>query len=295
MVDARAAATARAAAELDWDLHRPRCMHQNHTYFAALPNQTPRLNSNPSSGSDAMTKPHRSPAHSRGQTLLRFRTWGGVRKGAGRPRETANVGLLPHVSRPVLDPHVPMHLTLRAVRGTPSVRSERITAIVREELRRASAKGFRVVHYSIQTNHLHLIVEADRGLDTSRGVQRLASRIARLVNLVAGRSGRFWRERYHRVDLRKPRQVRNALVYCLFNARKHARGPEAKRARKVLDVRCSSVVWIDGWDADDSLKARIAAARADPPIVASPTTYLVRRGWRRHGDLRPNEMPQSAG
>lgn len=228
------------------------------------------------------------------QTALKFHPRGGVRKGAGRPRRPANMGLLPHVRRPALDPHVPMHLTLRAIRGTPNMRAERITSIVRAELRRASANGFRVVHFSIQTNHLHLIVEGDRGLDLSRGAQRLASRIARLVNLAVGRSGRFWRERYHRVDLRKPRQVRNALVYCLFNARKHASGAEGARARRVLDVRCSSVVWVDAWEADDDLKARIAASRDGPRQVAAAKTWLAREGWRRHGKLRPNEMPVSA-
>lgn len=232
----------------------------------------------------------RAPA----QTTLPFRTRGGRRQGAGRPRKTANLGLLPHVRRPALDPRVPMHLTLRAVRGTPNMRTERITAIVRAELRRASAKGFRVLHFSIQTNHLHLIVEGDAGADVSRGAQRLASRVARLVNLAAGRSGRFWRERYHRVDLHKPRQVRNALVYCLFNARKHASGAEGARARRVLDVRCSSVIWVDAWDANDELKARIAASRDGPPQVAKPKTWLAREGWRRHGGLRPDEMPVSA-
>lgn len=237
-----------------------------------------------------MTTRRRSP----GQTVFQFGGRGGARPGAGRPRNPANVGLLPHVARPALDRHVPMHVTLRAAKATPNLRAEHLTSIVREEIRRASAKGgFRVVHFSIQANHLHLIVEANTGGDLSRGVQRLASRVARLINIAVGRRGRFWRERYHRADLSTPRQVRNALVYCLFNVRKHARGPEGERARRVLDVRCSSVAWVDAWVANDDLKARIAAARAGPPLVVPPRTYLARRGWRRYGALRPNEMPVS--
>lgn len=242
-----------------------------------------------------MTKPRRAGPRPRpsGQTAFHFRTRGGARKGAGRPRKPENVGLLPHTARPALERHVPIHVTLRGVKGTPNLRAEHLTSIVREEIRCASAKGLRVVHFSIQTNHLHLIVEANKSIDLSRGVQRLASRVARLVNMAVGRRGRFWRERYHRADLHTPRQVRNALVYCLFNVRKHARGPEAERARHVLDVRCSSVAWVEAWKADDNLKVRIAAARAGPRMVAAPQTYLARRGWRRHGDLRPDEMPVS--
>ena len=229
------------------------------------------------------------------QRSLVFRSHGGARKNAGRKAKVQNVGLIPHVARPALDRHVPMHVTLRGARGTPNLRSQRLLALVRAEIARASKDGFRIVHFSVQTNHLHLLVEADAGVDLSRGVQRLASRVARLVNLAVGRRGRFWRERYHRRDLTTPRQVRNALVYVLFNLRKHTTGHDAARARRALDVRGSSVVWVQAWNADHGLREAIAAARAGPPPVAPPQTFLARRGWERHGGLRVDEMPKLPG
>lgn len=233
----------------------------------------------------------RAPA----QGAFAFRGHGGARPGAGRKPKVANVGLIPHVARPALDRHVPMHVTLRGVRGVPNLRSQRLLGLVRSEIGRASRDGFRVVHFSIQTNHLHLIVEADAGVDLSRGVQRLASRVARLVNLAVGRHGRFWRERYHRRDLATPRQVRNALVYVLFNLRKHSSGADAAHTRRVLDVLGSSVVWVLAWNVDDGLRDVLARARAGPPPVASPKTFLARRGWQRHGALRVDEMPRAPG
>jgi REP element-mobilizing transposase RayT len=233
---------------------------------------------------------HRRP----GQTELLFRTWGGKREGSGRKPKSENRGLLPHVSRPIFDKNVPVHVSMRARPGVPNLRTERPTRLLRIELQRASAKGFRVLHFSIQTNHLHLIVEADDAVALSRGMQRLASRIAMLVNALASRRGSFWRERYHRRDLASPRQFRNALVYVLFNSRRHASEPERARRMHVLEAEHSSVVWVDAWDAPPELIERIVAARAAPSPVVRARTFIASRSWQRHGRLRPDEVPSQA-
>ena len=228
------------------------------------------------------------------QTAFAFRTWGGKRPNAGRKPRAENVGLLPHAARPRFDANVPMHVTLRGVKKMPNLRSGLLAPIVREEIARASAEGLRVLHYSIQTNHIHLIVEATSAMTLSRGMQRLGSRVARRVNLAAGRRGRVWRERYHREDLTTPRQVRNALVYVLFNTRKHATEEHRHHMlrRGELDP-CSSAAWFDGWLASPTRLARIAATRAGPCPVVAPETFLARRGWLRHGRIRIDEAPRS--
>jgi REP element-mobilizing transposase RayT len=187
---------------------------------------------------------------------------------------------------------MPVLVTLRAVSGVPNLRAERAAMLIMAEIRRASAKGLRVLHFSVQSNHLHLIVEADDGPALSRGMQRLGSRVALAINVLASRRGSLWRDRYHRRDLLKPRQYRNALVYVLFNARKHAHGAERMRRLRVLDG-CSSAIWTDHWAVDDTFLARIRNARAGPSPVIAPATWMARRGWLRHGRLRPDEVPQS--
>jgi putative transposase len=79
----------------------------------------------------------------------------------------------------------------------------------------------RVVAFSVQSNHVHLVVEAHDAPTLSRGVQGLAIRLARAVNRVLDARGRVFRERFHARELRTPREVRSALVYVLLNARKH--------------------------------------------------------------------------
>ena len=105
----------------------------------------------------------------------------------------------------------------------------------------------------VLTHHGRLLLaEAEDAPSLSRGVQRLASRIARRVNLLVGRRGRLWRERYHRRDLSTPRQFRNALVYVIMNFRKHAPGSERAHRGQVVDGH-SSALWLDGWR-DDALR-----------------------------------------
>ncbi len=106
----------------------------------------------------------------------------------------------------------------------------------------AGGAPFQVVHHSIQTNHLHLIVEADDRSSLTAGMRGLLVRIARALNRLWKRSGTVFADRFHEHELRKPREVRNALVYVLQNLRKHGialSGPDP----------LSSGPEFDGWDA----------------------------------------------
>jgi hypothetical protein len=158
---------------------------------------------------------------------------------------------------------------MRAVPGLASFRSENVFAALHRALARASSDAFRVLHFSVQSDHLHLVVEADGGGVLSRGLQCLAVRCARAVNRVLARHGAVWAHRYHARQLRTPSEVRRALVYVLLNFRKHL------RAAPGIDPRTSGP-WFDGW-------ARAAATPAVPCPVRRPRTWLASLGWRRTG------------
>lgn len=147
--------------------------------------------------------------------------------------------------------------------------------------------GFRLNHYSVQSNHLHLLSEADDERALSRGIQGLAVRIAKRFNRVHGRRGKVFADRYHAHVLRSPREVRHALAYVLNNARKH----EARRRPAWLDP-CSSALWFDGWRPDPFLEAvLIHVGERGPPPVAPPRSWLLKTGWKRHGLVACSEVP----
>jgi hypothetical protein len=152
-----------------------------------------------------------------------------------------------------------------------SLRSPAVFPHVRAALAASTSDTFRLLHFSVQSDHLHLIVEADTRQALSRGLQGLAVRCARAVNRGAGRRGRVWKERFHAHSLGTPVEVRAALVYVLLNFRKHL------RAGPGVDP-CSSGAWFEGW-------AHGPKRPGGPSPVAVSRMWLASVGWRRGGGL----------
>jgi REP element-mobilizing transposase RayT len=134
---------------------------------------------------------------------------------------------MPHRRRAPHDPRCPVHVTLRATSGLPSLRSSETFLSLQRAFGAASRYSFRVLQFSVQSNHLHLLVEADTPTRLARGVQGLAVRAAKAINRALRRHGGVWAERYHAHALKTPREVRNALVYVLNNILSMCRAPEA--------------------------------------------------------------------
>jgi hypothetical protein len=154
-----------------------------------------------------------------------------------------------------------------------------------------SPRTFRILHFSVQRDHVHFIVEAKSAEALSSGVRSLAIRIARYVNELLSRKGPLWEGRWHGRALATPREVRNALVYVLANFRKHARRPPSPG----IDPY-SSGAWFDGWQGWHPASGGAPPfARRGPATgersVSPPTEWLARIGWRRHGLLELDEAP----
>jgi putative transposase len=145
---------------------------------------------------------------------------GGRRPGAGRkPGPNPRIR---HRSRERFGGLLPAHVTLKVRSDVPSLRTVRLVREVERSFARACERGaFRLVHYSLQGNHAHLIVEARNREALGRGMKAIGSRLARAVNRVFDRAGPVLADRYHVRMLRTPREVRNAIAYVLLNARKH--------------------------------------------------------------------------
>jgi REP element-mobilizing transposase RayT len=170
-------------------------------------------------------------------------------------------------------------VTLRARTEVGSLRAARLYPALEAAIAASSRSDFRLVHFSVQGDHVHLVAEAHDKRALSAGMRGLMIRVARALNRASGRSGPVWADRYHCRELRTPREVRNALAYVLLNARKHG--------REVAPVDpCSSARWFDGWR-DHSAIVDLAVA---PPAVVAPRTWLLGAGWRRHGLLRFDEV-----
>lgn len=220
------------------------------------------------------------------QMELWFRSHGGARPNSGRKPVTRPP--IHHVKRPVVPRGCPSHVTLRVRRGIPSLRSRHFIREFQRSMRQACERGgFRVCHFTIQRDHLHLVVESDGKEALGRGMKSIAARVARAVNRVFGRKGPALFGRYHLRILRTPREVRNALAYVLLNARKHWRQRHGSSPPMRLDV-ASSGAWFDGWT-----RPPPASEPSPPRAVSSPRSWVLRKGWCHHGLIDPAETPGS--
>jgi REP element-mobilizing transposase RayT len=222
------------------------------------------------------------------QVPLPFREkgqWGGKRDGAGR-KKTGKRKELPHRSRPKLASRHPVHVTLRLLPGLESLRTKSKVLAVRAAMRAAKVQaGFRLVQFTIQGNHLHLLIEAKDAASMSRGVQALEIRIARAFNRLSGRHGRVFADRFHSRVLKTPKEVRTCLAYVLLNSNRHA-----SMANGRLDP-CASGRYFDGWKVAPEAPPLLGDEHEGSPVTG-PGTWLLEVGWRCHGLLRPTEVPK---
>jgi REP element-mobilizing transposase RayT len=229
--------------------------------------------------------------------------WGGSRDGAGRkPAPRARVL---HRKRADFPEPLPGLVTVRVRKDVPSLRIVRLIHTFERAFRRSADRGeFRVVHYSVQHDHIHLLVEAAGAAALARGMKSVTARLARAVNRVHCRRGPVVDGRFHHRVLATPREVRSALAYVLLNSRKHAaaRGADPGTWASGLDP-ASSGRWFDGWTSptpyappprrspgtDLASASRVATARPDPARRGSGRTKRPDAGgapgveWRATG------------
>ena len=162
-----------------------------------------------------------------GQLSLEIETWprrrgrGGARAGAGR-KKSGRRSDPPHRPRPPHRRWEPVHVVLRAREDVPRLRRRKVFEAVRRAFGAiAERAAFRIVHVSLQHNHLHLLVEADDREALTRGMQSFEISLARRINRALGRRGKLFAHRFHATPIRSPRQARNALAYVLNNWRHH--------------------------------------------------------------------------
>src|SRR5262245_38758793 len=156
------------------------------------------------------------------QAELPFKSWGGARKGAGRKpkNQVAGVSHRPRADRKARHP---AHVTLKPRQHLPRLRQKAEYAALRAAFVKGKDRfGFRLCHYAVLNDHLHLIVEAPGRAALRRGLQGLAIRVARALNRLWRRRGKVFADRYHDRIRKPPREVRNALRYVLANGKKHA-------------------------------------------------------------------------
>lgn len=224
-----------------------------------------------------MTKQRVQRGRGRGRGLGRGRGRG---RGIGEQRRPRCA----HRTRPWVSRHEPQHVTLRLRREIGHLRGERTRRAVYRSLARGCERfGTRAVHFSVQGDHVQLIVEAQDRRALTRAIKGISVRIARALNKIIGRCGPAFADRYHARGLASPRQVRDALTYVLCDYRHHAAQAGRRISRWWIDP-CSSGWYFTGWRGRDGRAVSGAwAGDRSAPRLAQAGTWLLRVGWRKAG------------
>lgn len=197
------------------------------------------------------------------QQELPFRRWGGARHGAGRKRRSERKNV-PHRIRAKFRKGA-LHVTVRIRREVWNLRTHRCFRALRRAFERGCERfGFRLVHFSVQGNHMHFVVEAPDAVALGRAMKGLEVRMARALNKVMDRKGPVFADRYHAHLLLSPREAANAVRYVLENWIRHA-VREGRPAPSGVDPYCSAA----------------APPERGPAAIAEPQWWMLTVGVRK--------------
>jgi len=223
----------------------------------------------------------------RRQRELVFRTWGGKRKGAGRKR-SGERSRVPHLRRCEFSKDHPLHVTLRVLDEVGRLRVRAVLGAVAEALRLvADREDLRIIHTSIQNNHLHLYCEATSREGLAEGMRSFKTSVSRRINRALGRSGRVFADRYHYEVVKTPKQARAVLCYVMNNWRKH----HADRGCRDRVDPFATGMWFRGWKETDIPKQLVIPPGVIVLPYREPRTWLLREGWKKHPPISLFERP----
>ncbi|HWO23211.1 MAG TPA: transposase [Kofleriaceae bacterium] len=229
-----------------------------------------------------------------------FRTHGGKRRGAGRKPKGKRPGAS-HAARPEHNPRHPVHVTMRVVGSASGLRRKDTYLALREAtIVTAKREDFRIVHMSIQRDHVHLIVEADSRRALSKGLQGFSISAARQLNKAITerggdrRTGKVFADRYHARPLTCPRAVRNAIAYTLGNWRHHGEDRAHFAQTWKVDPFSSGATFFDWKELEDSPVLWPLPPTYQPLLVFRPRTWLLQSWHEFHPRISVREAPGHA-
>src|SRR5262249_46155825 len=156
-----------------------------------------------------------------------------------------------------------VHVTVRMAQHVWNLRSRRSLNVLTTALYRGADRfGMKVVQASVQGNHCHLLVEADRTASLTRGMKGLGVRIAKGLNRLMGRRAQPPAPPSPAHTPNPPREARTPAPYIRHNPRHHM---------EPLGARFSPT-WVDPFTSgapDFGLR------------LPAPRTWLVRQAWPR--------------
>jgi REP element-mobilizing transposase RayT len=143
------------------------------------------------------------------------------RKRAGRPAK--NDPGIRHRSRMKINKPTSFHLTIKVRENKADIQSKKLLKALHHAIGRARLKNLKVVHYTLEYNHVHLLVETNDHRILHAGMQALGISFSKAINKLKSYKGSVYKHRYHQRRIGSARELKNVLLYIFNNGRKHKR------------------------------------------------------------------------
>lgn len=153
---------------------------------------------------------------------------GGRRPNAGRKRIHSKG--VAHRTREKVTPHTPVHINFKY---RTFIQTIRILDILHLAFQNTLKYEFKVTHYALQSNHIHIIAEVKDNQSLISGMRSLTNTIIKRID-----KGSLQIERYHLHVLKNPKETQNAIHYVLNNEFKHAGKTNKNFAGKLHEGEC---------------------------------------------------------
>ncbi|TMQ14366.1 MAG: hypothetical protein E6J91_15605 [Deltaproteobacteria bacterium] len=226
---------------------------------------------------------------------------GGKRRGAGRKPKGARAGER-HEARPDFKPYHALHVVMRVAPEVGSLRRRKMYKAMRDAtITAAMRERFRIVHISLQRDHVHLLVEAEHKVALARGMQGFVISAARNINTALGdgvqrRRGKVFADRYHVNVIKTPTQAHHTIRYVLGNWRHHKEDQQGLPSTWLVDPFSTGILfpdWVELEDRPWEDRPWMWPIREtyDPLIVFRPRTWILAEGWKRCGRISARDVP----
>ena len=135
-----------------------------------------------------------------------------------------------HRTREKVTSHTPVHINFKY---KTFIQTARILEILSIGFQNAFKHHFYVIHFTLQSNHIHIIAETKDNETLIKGMRSLTNTIVKRIDM-----GALQVERYHLHVLRTPQETSNAVSYVQDNEFKHTGKTNKKFSGKFLEGKC---------------------------------------------------------
>lgn len=126
-----------------------------------------------------------------------------------------------HTARPVLTKPSSLHLTIKVQKIKADIKNKMILTMLKKAILNARRMGLKVIHYSLEYDHVHLLIEADNNVILGKGMQSLGVTLSKAINRTKRIKGRVYKHRYHFRKINSARELKNVMFYIFNNGVKH--------------------------------------------------------------------------